>query len=83
MIEDITKQHFCIKMVRMAECMRVWTAGAMLDARTAYAIRLFCYGTLGMTREWLLEDNGTPAEEVVRMMFDAMTETLKQVFFKG
>ena len=57
------------------------TRGEAPDARTAYAIRLYCYGTLGMTREWLLQDDGTPAEQAVRMMFDAMPETLKQAFF--
>ncbi len=54
--------------------------GEAPDARTAYAIRLYCYGTLGMTREWLLQDDGTPAEEAVRMMFDAMPEVLRRVF---
>lgn len=54
--------------------------GEAPDARTAYAIRLYCYGTLGMTREWLLQDDGTPAEEAVRMMFDAMPEVLKRFF---
>ena len=28
-----------------------------LDAQTGYSIRLYCYGTVGMTREWLLSDN--------------------------
>ena len=59
------------------------TRGEAPDARTAYAIRLYCYGTLGMTREWLLQDDGTPAEEAVRMMFDAMPEALKSTFFEG
>ena len=36
-----------------------------------------------MTREWLMKDDGTPAEEAVRMMFDAMPEALRQVFLKG
>lgn len=35
-----------------------------------------------MTREWLLGDDGTPAEEAVRMMFDAMPEALTRVLFE-
>ena len=42
----------------------------------------YCYGTLGMTREWLMKDNITPAETVVRMMFASMPETLRRVFFE-
>ena len=51
------------------------------DTQTAYAIRLYCYGTLGMTREWLLEDNITPAEVAVRMMFASMPQMLRRVYF--
>ena len=35
----------------------------------------------GMTREWLLEDNITPAETVVEMMFQSMPEALRKIFF--
>ena len=52
-----------------------------LDAQIIYSIRLYCYGTLGMTREWLLQDNITPAETAVEMMFDSMPERLKDIFF--
>ena len=31
-----------------------------LDTQTQYSLRLYCYGTLGMTREWLLKDTGSP-----------------------
>ncbi len=53
-----------------------------LDAQIVYSIRLYCYGTLGMTREWLLHDNITPAETAVEMMFDSMPEKLKSIFFE-
>ncbi len=53
-----------------------------LDIRLAYSIRLYCYGAVGMTREWLLKDNITPARTVVQMMFDSMPEKLKRLFFK-
>ena len=52
-----------------------------LDAQTGYSIRLYCYGTVGMTREWLLSDNITPAETVVTMMFNSMPESLRKIYF--
>ncbi len=51
------------------------------DTQTLFSIRLYCYGTLGMTREWLLKDNITPADVIVRMMFASMPEHLKALFF--
>lgn len=53
---------------------------ALVIARM-YSIRLYCYGAVGMTREWLLEDNITPAETVVEMMFQSMPEALRNIFF--
>ena len=53
-----------------------------LDAQIIYSIRLYCYGTLGRSREWLLHDNITPAETAVEMMFDSMPERLKDIFFE-
>lgn len=52
-----------------------------LDTQTLYSIRLYCYGTLGMTREWLLKDNITPAETAVQMMFNSMPEILRKIYF--
>ncbi len=54
---------------------------AALDAQTGFSIRLYCYGTIGMTKEWLMYDNITPAETIVKMMFDSMPESLKDMFF--
>lgn len=62
------------------EAMRALGTDA-LDAQTKYSIRLYCYGTVGMTREWLLEDNITPAETVVEMMFASMPEGLRKIYF--
>lgn len=53
----------------------------LLDTQTAFSIRLYCYGALGMTREWLLTDNITPAETAVTMMFNSMPESLRRIFF--
>ena len=52
-----------------------------LDTQLQYSIRLYCYGTVGITREWLLTDNITPAQTVVQMMFESMPEKLKNIFF--
>ena len=51
-----------------------------LDTQVRYSIRLYCYGTVGMTREWVLQDNITPAEVIVRMMFASMPESLRQIY---
>ena len=55
--------------------------GADLDTQTQFSIRLYCYGTLGMTREWLLKDNITPAQTIVEMMFHSMPDNLQRIFF--
>ena len=52
-----------------------------LDTQTQYSIRLYCYGAVGMTREWLLYDNITPARTIVEMMFASMPETMRKIFF--
>ena len=54
---------------------------AVLDAQTVFSIRLYCYGTLGMTREWLLHDNITPARTIVEMMFASMPASLREIYF--
>ena len=33
-----------------------------LDAQLAFSIRLYCYGGIGTSREWILQDNITSAE---------------------
>ena len=52
-----------------------------LDPQVAYSIRLYCYGCVGMTKEWYLNDNITPAETVVEMMFNSMPESLRRIYF--
>lgn len=41
----------------------------LLDTQLAYSIRFYCMGAVGMTQEWVLNDNITSAETVVQMMF--------------
>ena len=52
-----------------------------LDTQTLFSIRLYCYGAVGMTKEWVLNDNITSAETVVGMMFSSMPERLKEIYF--
>lgn len=54
----------------------------VLDPQLQFSIRLYCYGAMGMTREWLLHDNITPAEKAVEMMFASMPERLREIYFK-
>ncbi len=51
-----------------------------LDENTAFSIRLYCYGTVGTAMEWALNDNATPAETIVRRMFDSMPQSLKIIY---
>ena len=53
----------------------------ILDTQLKYSIRLYCYGCVGMTREWLLNDNTTSAETVVQMMFASMPSEMKCIYF--
>ena len=36
---------------------------------------------VGMTQEWVLNDNITSAETVVQMMFNSMPENLRRILF--
>jgi len=47
----------------------------ILDTQLAYSIRFYCMGAVGMTQEWVLNDNITSAETVVEME-DALAEWL-------
>ncbi|QWT17974.1 TetR/AcrR family transcriptional regulator C-terminal domain-containing protein [Collinsella sp. zg1085] len=53
----------------------------VLDTQVLYSIRFYCYGGVGMTKEWLLTDNITSAETVVNMMFASMPACLRAIFF--
>lgn len=66
---------------RYTELARERLGTEVLDEQTRFSIRLYCYGSVGMTREWLLTDNITPAETAVTMMFRSMPEGLRTIFF--
>ncbi len=53
----------------------------VLDTQLVYNIRFYCMGAVGMTQEWVLEDNITSAETVVRLMYSSMPERLYHLFF--
>lgn len=53
----------------------------ILDTQLLFSIRLYCYGAVGMTKEWVLQDNLTSAETVVEMMFASMPESLRTIYF--
>ena len=53
----------------------------LLDTQLAYSIRFFCMGAVGMTQEWVQNDNITSAETVVQMMFNSMPENLRKILF--
>ena len=55
----------------------------VLDTQLLFSIRLYCYGAVGMTREWVLEDNVTSPETLVQMMFASMPDQLRQIYFPG
>lgn len=54
---------------------------SILDTQLSYSIRFYCMGAVGMTQEWVMEDNITSAETIVVMMFHSMPETMRTVFF--
>jgi hypothetical protein len=45
------------------------------------AIRFHCMGAVGMTQEWVLNDNITSAETVVQMMFHSMPGNMRSILF--
>ncbi len=51
------------------------------DDQLLFSIRLYCYGMIGMAREWFLQDNGVPAEVIVKKMYASMPENLHRVCF--
>ena len=62
---------------------KTMTESPMLDSQTLFSIRLYCYGAVGMTKEWVLQDNITSAETLVQMMFHSMPSSLRAIYFPG
>ena len=53
----------------------------LINAQLAYSIRFYCMGCVGMTQEWVLNDNITSAETVAQMMFQSMPENMRRILF--
>lgn len=53
------------------------------DPQLSFSIRLYCYGAVSMSKEWILQDTVTSAETVIKMMFASMAQTLQEVYFSG
>ena len=66
---------------RYTELVREKLGTDLLDTQLAYSIRFYCMGAVGMTQEWVLNDNITSAETVVQMMFNSMPENLHRILF--
>lgn len=84
--EDISQNalwHYMLEyfVKRYTELAKVKLKTDIFDPQLAYSIRFYCMGAVGMTQEWVLNDNITSAETVVRMMFNSMPESLKTIFF--
>ncbi len=73
-------EYFVEKYTRQARAM---SGREVLDAQILFSIRLYCYGAVGMTKEWVLTDNVTSAETIVEMMFASMPDSLKKIYFKA
>ena len=66
---------------RYTELVKEKLGADLLDTQLAYSIRFYCMGAVGMTQEWVLNDNITSAETVVQMMFNSMPENLHRILF--
>jgi len=71
-------EYFTDKYTRLAMELK---GSEIPDTQLAFSIRLYCYGAVGMTKEWVLQDNMTSAETIVEMMFRSMPDNLRQIFF--
>ena len=52
----------------------------ILDPMLSYCIRYYCYGAVGMAREWINQDSKVPAETFVEMTHSCMPQTLSDTF---
>ena len=72
-------EYFVLKYTHLARDM---TGEVNLDPQVQFSIRLYCYGAVGMTKEWVLNDNHTSAETEVEMLFQSMPESLRRIYFQ-
>ena len=51
-----------------------------LDEQIIFSIRMYSYGTIAMSQDWILSNSAVPAEREAAMMFASMPELLKEIF---
>ena len=72
-----------LQLLWVQPCVICKSGREVLDTQLLFSIRLYCYGAVGMTREWVLEDNVTSPDTLVQMMFASMPDQLRQIYFPG
>ena len=55
--------------------------GHELDQQLKLSVRLYCYGAMSVTKEWVLSNDDTTAEDMVKMMFASMPPQLHELYF--
>ena len=55
--------------------------GHELDQQLMLSVRLYCYGAMSVTRDWVLSNDDTSAEDMVKMMFASMPPELHRLYF--
>ena len=54
----------------------------ILNEDIKFNIRFYCYGALGISREWLLYNNITSSKQIVEIIFNSMPQNLKEIYFQ-
>ena len=52
-----------------------------LEPKLLFSIKLYSYGAVNMSRQWILKEEELSAETVIRWMFDSMPEELRKIYF--
>lgn len=55
--------------------------GGELDPQLEFSIRLYCHGSVAMTKEWALGNSKTSAKDLAKMMFASMPDRLRKIYF--
>ncbi len=52
-----------------------------LSFELEYMVKFYCMGAVGMTRDWVLNDNITSSKTIVKLMFSSMPSQIKDIIF--
>lgn len=72
-------EYFVDEYIRVAERLLGQDA---LDEQLRYSIRMFVYGGVEMSREWLASGSKAPPERVAELMFNSMPESMRAIFLQ-